>query len=250
MLRKASLWTIAAALVSLAAAAQTADELVAKSLEARGGLDRIKSVNSAIATGRMTGGPVEVPIVMKWKRPKKVRVEVTMQGMTGVRAFDGTAGWTIRPGPGKQDAEPMSVDELKQVEDQPDFDGELVDYKERGHQLELVGKERVGGTDAWKLMLTKKSGDTTYIYLDSEAYLEIKHQTTRTLGGEEIEFETTLGDYREVGGLLFAHSIESKAKGAPMGQSITFDKIELNVEIPDSDFFMPKATSSAPPPGG
>jgi outer membrane lipoprotein-sorting protein len=251
MLRKVSLWTATAAFVALAASAQTVDEIVAQNLEARGGIDKIKSVSSATVTGKMTGGPAEVPITMKWKRPKKMRLEFTMQGMTGVQAYDGAVGWSIMPFLGKQDAEPMSAEELKQVEEQADFDGDLVDYKEKGHQLELVGKETLEGTPAWKLKLTKKSGDVTYIYLDAEAFLEIKHEGKRTIRGQEFEIETTFGDYKEVGGLVFAHSIESRPKGAPVGQAIAFDTIELNIEVPDSEFTMPPAKpAAAAQPGG
>src|SRR5215831_16582447 len=46
-------------------AALTVDELVAKNIQARGGLEKIKSVKSSKASGRITIGPgTEAPIVV------------------------------------------------------------------------------------------------------------------------------------------------------------------------------------------
>jgi outer membrane lipoprotein-sorting protein len=244
MSRQLALWTIAVAL-AVPSSAQTADEIVAKNLEARGGLEAIKALQSARIHGTMSGGPAEMPFVMQWKRPRKVRFEFTLEGMTAVQAYDGAAGWQTNPFLGGSDPEPLSAAELEQVEEQADFDGDLVDYRDKGHRVELVGRERVAGADAWKLEVTKKSGDVTYLYLDAATYLEIRQEGKRHIRGREIEFETTLGDYKEVGGLVFAHAIESRAKAAPMGQAITFERIELNPDLPDADFAMPAARRPA-----
>jgi outer membrane lipoprotein-sorting protein len=241
MLRKTILGALAGALFSLAAAAQTADEIIAKNVAARGGLEKIKAVKSAIFSGRMSMGEgMDAPIVLKWKRPDRVRMEFTLQGMTGVQAYDGSTGWQIMPFLGKKDAETMTAEDLKDVQEQADaFEGPLVDYAAKGHQVELLGKEAVEGTDAYKLKLTKKNGEVTTYYLDAEAFLEIKTEAKRNRRGQEMEFESAVGDYKEVGGILFPHSIEVRPKGGPQSQIITIEKIELDQEIADSEFAMP-----------
>lgn len=239
---------IAAALACLPASAQTLDDVLAKHLQARGGMDKIKSVRSAKLTGRMMMGPgIEAPMTLTWKRPASFRMEFTVQGMTGIQGYDGSTGWQVMPFMGKTDAEKMSEEDLKNAEEQADFDGQLVDWKEKGHQVELLGKEATEGTEAWKLKVTKKNGDVTMIWIDAEAWLEIRNAGKRKVRGQEAEFETSIGDYKEVGGLLIAHSLQVTVKGAPVSQNLMIDKVELNVEVPDGQFTMPEAKPAAAP---
>jgi outer membrane lipoprotein-sorting protein len=231
---------IAAVCLALPAGAQTVDEVIAKNLQARGGLDKIKSVQSARMTGTMTAGPgMEAPFVLELKRPNKMRVEFTFQGMTGVQAFDGTTAWTHMPFMGKADPEAMPADQAKQAEEEADLDGPLVDYKTKGHAVELVGKEKVEGTDAFKLKVTLKGGDVRYIFIDAATSLEIRNEGRRKIQGMDMETEATIGDYKEVGGLMLPHSVDQGAKGMPMRQKLTLSKIELNVPVDDARFSMP-----------
>jgi outer membrane lipoprotein-sorting protein len=247
MLRKALLALAGAALLA-PASAQTLDEILAKNLEARGGADKIKAVKAMRLTGRMTVGPgLEAPVVMEFKRPSRMRMDFTFQGMTATQAFDGKGGWQIMPFGGNPNPEPMSPDDIKDAEEQADVDGPLVDWKAKGHAVELVGKEKVEGTDAWKLKITMKSGDVRYVFLDADAYLEIRGEGKRKIRGTEVETEQTISDYKEVGGLVIPHAFEGGPKGSPMRQKITIDKIELDVDIDDARFAMP-AKKDAPAP--
>jgi outer membrane lipoprotein-sorting protein len=247
MKRKTFAGLLLAGLMAMAAQAQTVDEIIAKNIEAKGGLDKLKAVQSMRITGKMMVGPgMEAPMVIEMARPHKVRMEFTFQGMTGIQAYDGKGGWAVMPFMGKKEPEPMSADDLKQAEDQADMDGPLVDYKEKGNQVEYLGKDEIEGTPVHKLKVTKKNGDVQTLYLDADSYLEIKAEGKSKVRGQEIEGETTFGDYKEVGGLVVAHSIQSKMKGAQgPGQTITFEKIEINPDIPASRFDMP-AKSAEP----
>lgn len=249
MLRRMLAVLFAGVVLATPAAAQTLDEVLAKNFEARGGKDKLKAVQTVRATGRMgMGQGMEAPFVMEFRRPNKFRMEFTLQGMTAVTAYDGKTGWQVMPFMGKKDPEPMSEEDLKNVEDEGDWEGPLVDWKEKGHQVELIGKEKVEGTDAYKLKVTKKNGDVTMIYLDADAYLQIKEEGKRTIRGQEFEFETSMGDYKEVGGLVLPHSMESKAKGQPGGQVVTIDKIEIGADVPDTRFVMPEVKKEEPKP--
>ena len=222
------------------ASAQTVDELIAKNIVAKGGLEKIKAVKSMRATGKMIGGPgMEFPFVMINKRPKSTRLEFTFQGMTGMQVYDGKTAWMSMPFMGKKEPEVMPPDEAKMIEEQADFDGPLMDYKEKGHTVELLGKEQVEGADAFKLKVTLKGGDVRTIYLDAETFLEIKVEAKRMVRGSEIEGESLLSDYKEVGGMMMAHVIDSGSKGSPQRQKIVVEKVELNPVIADSLFVMP-----------
>lgn len=226
----------------------TVDQVVAKNIQARGGMEKLKAVQSVRMTGKMTVGPgMEAPVVLVEKRPKNMRLDLTLQGMTAVQAYDGKTGWMIMPFQGKKDAEPMSEDDLKDAEDQADMDGPLVDYKDKGNKVELMGKEAVEGGDAYKLKVTLKNGDVRYLYLDPDSFLEIKTESKRTIRGAEQEMETTIGDYKEVEGLMVPFSIEAGIKGSQQKQKITIDKVEINPSIDDSQFKMPAPAAPAKP---
>src|SRR5689334_7197752 len=178
--------------------AQTVDEILAKHFETMGGLEKIKALNSMRVTGSMTVGPgIEAPITIERKRPGKRRVEFTVQGMTGIQAFDGEKAWSFMPFMGKKDPEVSSDEDNKNELDDADFDGGLVDWKAKGHTVELVGKESVDGADAYKLKLTKKSGKVEYHYLDAETYLLVKEEGTVKRRGTEMEGEYTFSDYKD-----------------------------------------------------
>jgi len=250
MKRKTFAGLLLAGLMGTAAWAQTADEIIAKNIEAKGGLEKLKAIQTMRITGKMMMGPgMEAPLIIESARPHKMRMEFTFQGMTGIQAYDGTTGWMVMPFMGKKDPEPMSADDLKQAEDQADIDGPLVDYKDKGNQVEYLGKDEVEGTPVFKLKVTKKNGDIQTLYLDADSYLEIKAEGKTKVRGQEIEGETTFGDYKEVDGLVIAHSIQSKMKGGQgPGQTITFEKIEINPELPASRFEMPAAAPAAEAP--
>ena len=233
--------SLAILVVALPVAAEELDDVLAKNYEARGGLEKITSVESARITGTMSigGGQMQAPFVWEWKRPDKLRMEFSLQGMTGIQAFDGSTGWSVMPFTGATEPQEMPASEVKELRSQADFEGEVVDWEEKGHQLELVGKETVEGTEAWAIRVTKADGDVVTVYLDAEYYLEIKQRGSRDVRGQEIDFETSVGDYKDVDGLMVPHSMEVQAVGMPMSQTITFEMVELDVPIDDDRFAMP-----------
>jgi hypothetical protein len=232
------------------ASAQTADEIVAKYIKTLGGLDKIEAVKSLRRTGKFNGGGgFEAVVVEENKRPGSVRQDFTIQGMTGVTAYDGATGWKIEPWNGKKDAEPLGEEELREVVEDSDIDGPLVNYQQKGVKVEYVGKDEFEGSDVYKLRVTLPSGDVKIYYMDADYYVPIKIESKRTIRGEEQESETILGDYKQVNGWYLPFSVESGPKGSQNKPKVTYDKIEANVAIDDSRFRRPAAksqTESAP----
>lgn len=225
------------------------DDILAKNIEARGGADAWESVKTAQIEGNMVmgGGAMEMPILMTFERPGKVRFEMEMQGQKIVQAFDGETGWQIMPLMGNPDPQAMSDDEAKNVRRQSDFEGPLYNYKEKGHSVELVGKEDVEGTEAYKLKITLKGGDVVHTYLDTEYFLEFKQVfKTKNQTGQEMTMSVMVGDYKEVGPVVLAHSMEMMAEGAPQGMSIIFNNVDINPEVDGSIFEMPEVEAPAP----
>ncbi|HEV3460126.1 MAG TPA: hypothetical protein VHG32_26580 [Thermoanaerobaculia bacterium] len=241
--RKALASLLLTGFAAAALSAQTADEVVEKYIQAKGGRDKIKSVKTLRFTAKMTMGQgMEAPVVMELVPPEhKLRMEFTIQGMTGVQAYDGAKGWQVMPFLGKTDPEPMTGDDLKDAKQNADLvEGPLFNYKEKGNKVEYLGKGDLEGTPVQKLKLTEKEGDVTTVYLDADSYLELKNETTRMVRGQATDLETTFGNYKQVEGLTMPFAIETKAKGAPAAQTITVEKLEVNTAIPASRFDMPK----------
>jgi len=227
-------------LFALPLSAQTADDIIAKYIKTVGGMDRIQAVTTLRRTGKFTGGGgFEAAVLQENKRPNKVREEFSLQGLTGVNAYDGHTGLKIEPWQGKKDAEALSEEEMREIVEDADFDEPLINYQQKGNKVELVGTEQVEGTDVFKLKVTLASGDVRYYYMDTDYYVPIKIEKKRMIRGAEQEFETSLGDYKEVAGWYLPYSIESGRKGSEDRQKITIEKIEANVPIDDRRFQKP-----------
>jgi hypothetical protein len=235
-------------LIAMPAAAQTADEIVAKYIKTVGGAEKIQAIKTLRRSGKFTGGGgFEAAVLEENKRSNMVRQEFSLQGLTAVNAYDGKTGWKIEPWGGKKDPEPLGEEEMKSILEDSDFDGPLVNYQQKGNKLEFVGMEPVEGTDAFKLKLTLANGDVRYYYMDTDYYVPIKIDTKRTVRGAEREYETSLSDYKEVSGWYLPHSVETNVKGSANRQKVTFDKIEANVPIDDIRFHMPAAPAKTEP---
>lgn len=229
------------------ARAQTVDEVLAKHYEAQGGLEKLKAIQTLRMTGRMAMGPgMEAPIVIEKKRPSKSRLDFSFNGMTGTQVYDGSGGWTLMPFMGQTSPTALSPEESKEMAERADFDGPLVDWKEKGNTVELAGKEAIEGADAFKLKLTNKSGKVTWYYLDAETYLIVKEAGKRMMRGTEIDGESYLSDYKDVNGLMMPFTTTQGMKDSDRKQVMSIDKIEINVPIDDSRFAMPVAAAAAP----
>lgn len=249
MIRR-SLWVVAAfcALAgSGVSARQSVDDLIAKNLEAKGGLEKLKAIQSIKQVNTFNMQGMEGSMTVFTKRPNRLRQEMKLGGQTVINGFDGVTPWTINPLVGFTRAVAVTGPQADMVREQGDFDGPLVDYKAKGHTVELLGKEPVEGSDAYKLKVTLKNGSVRTIWIDAEANLEIKGEGKRTIRGSEVESETALGDYKEVGGVMYPHSVEGGPKGVPQRQKIVIDKIEVNPTLDDSRFKMPEVKKEEPP---
>lgn len=248
--RRATPWLLCCLFLALAPAVMaeeiTLDQVLALNLESRGG-DALEGVETMRMIGTMTMGPgMEAPFTVYFQRPHKMRLEFTMQGMTGIQAFDGSNGWFVMPFMGNPNPQKMADDQLKQTREMADFDGPLIGWKDKGYSVELLGKTEIEGTEAYELKITTKDGDVTHTYLDTDYGLEFKQTAKRSFQGVEVEAETSIGDYKEVGDIVVAHSMETRIGNAPAGQVITIKEIDLNVEVTDDMFDMPEPSKADP----
>jgi len=240
-------------LLPSAASAQTAEEIVAKSLVARGGEAKLRAVQAQRISGTISFGPgVEGPFVIELKRPLKLHMEVTLGGQVIVRVYDGKSkGWTVNPFAEDRNPQPMTADDLQNIDDEADFDGPLVDYKAKGNQIELAGKDEVEGRPVYKIKLTRKTGEVRVYSIDAASFQVLKWDGTTRIDDKDLPVENFLRDYREVNGLQFPFEIDSRSPGAPQGRKITIEKIELDAKIDEGRFAKPPPAPAPPaPPAG
>ena len=230
--------------------AQTADDVINAYLKARGGLSKVKAVQTERVTASVTLQPgAEATLIYERKRPMKMHMEITVKGESFLRVYDGkSAGWIYNPFVPNAAVATMTPEEIRGAADESDLDGPFVDYKAKGNQIEYVGTEEVDGKSARKLKLTAKNGDVSYCFFDPATGLILRIQSTRKIKDQQVPWETNFHDFREVQGLKYPFLVESGPTGSDQTQKIAATKIEINIPIEDSRFAEPKPSAQPADP--
>jgi hypothetical protein len=242
--------------IATAAYAETAQELVAKNLAARGGAAKLAAIHSYVAKGELRF-PGDFKLAYSETRSCTAaiscsdRVDAAIQGLTLVQAYNGKSGWRINPFEGRKDAAQMGADETRALADEAIIEGALLSAATRGSKVDYLGREDVDGTLAYKLRVTQKDGTVYTYYLDPDVFLEIKVIERRTIRGSEQETESDLADYELVNGVYFPFSITSGPRNSAAAdkQVITISSAEANAPLDPAIFAMPATgTATRPPP--
>lgn len=237
-------WNVAALAVTavvglvagLGASGQTVDELIARNLESKGGLARMRAIQTMKQTRRMNLQGMESSVVIYAKRPNMVRQEIAMGGRMMVLAYDGVTPWLVNPhASGSNAAVQLMGPQADAIRQDSDFDGPLVDYREKGLTIEVVGTETLGTAKVHHLKVTTKNGLVQHYYLDATTALEVKIVTETDPTTMEQEFT----DYREVEGIKVPFVVRTFANGVKQGE-LRLEKVEFNVKLDDAMFRMPK----------
>jgi outer membrane lipoprotein-sorting protein len=235
-----------------------ADQIIAKNVAARGGLQTWRAVQTLSMSGKMGAGgnerstfaatgvradggklstrpkeEAQLPFRLELKRSRKSRLELDFHGQTAVQVYDGTNGWKLRPFLNRHEVEPYTPDEIKAATLQADLDGPLV----KGTKAELEGMEKVEGKDNYRLRLTFKNGQTQRIWIDAQTFLETKMEgTPRRLDGKYHPVEIFSRDFRKVNGLMVPYVLETKVQGVPQTEKIGIENVIVNPKLEDSRF--------------
>lgn len=222
-----------ASLISFTVSAQTADEVVAKHIEALGGKEKLATLKSLRMETNLSVQGMEIPVIVTRVHNVGQRVDISAMGMDGYIINTPTAGWSYMPFMGQSAAEAMPEDQVKEAADELDLQGVLFNYQEKGNKVELLGKEDVDGTECFKLKLTTKSGKERTFFLDPKTYYILRTVAKAVVMGQEQEVTVNYGDYKKTEeGFVFAHSI-----GGAFGQGdMTVTKLEINKPVDEKVF--------------
>lgn len=226
-------------------AAPTADEIIARNVEARGGAEKLHALAVLKRSGRLVipGMRLELKVV-EWKAAAGAyRQEVTLQGLTAVQAYDGHEAWQVQPFEGRKDPSRMSADEAKGFALAADIEGPFVAYRAKGHSVEYLGTEDVDGTPAYALRVHLKWGDEATYWIDPDTWMVIRELDRQTIRGAEQLVETDYGEYEKVAGVYVPMTEEQGPKGsdASRRQKFVYDLAEANVPVPPGAFAFPDA---------
>jgi hypothetical protein len=235
-------------LTASSASAQTVDEIVARHIDARGGYEKLKAIQTIKITRTVATEFSNIKVVIYKKRPQLYRSD---QGPVGqpptARGINADAAWDTAPGgrvtlkPAQMAAEARDID--------ADFDGLLVDWKAKGHTVTLEGKEPMTAGDAFTLKVTTKSGIVRFIYLDTTTYLDRRHSGVRNLApNSPVNSVMDFGGWREIDGVKFPFDISEERIGRALTTALATytEKIELNVAMEDGLFATPAGAVAAP----
>jgi hypothetical protein len=216
--------------------AQTADEIVNKHIEAVGGMDNWKKVTSIVLTGNMSVQGTDVSVVNTVLHNKGSRQDISLMGMNGYQILTPTAGWNFMPFQGQTAPEPMTAEDVKEGQDDLDAQGNLVDYKTKGHTIELIGSEDVEGTDCFKLKMGLKSGRAQTYFIDKKTYNVIKAITVKKANGQEMEVATTFSNFQKLPEGIVVPMSMNLPIGPGMNVDFVLAKVEVNKAIDESIF--------------
>jgi hypothetical protein len=232
---------LAYAVSTAIAGAQTAEDLIARNLAARGGEERLAACNSMRMTGEApTEAGAQASFLVEVKQPDKIFFEVTVGDRKSLQVINGASGWEVRGLSGKNEPTPLNEQQMRSLRLRANYRGELFDAKRQGARAEYQGQADVAGTPAHVLKMTKSNGDVMRTYLDTKSFLELRQEHTLKIGEYKVEYEILFKEYGEVAGLMFAQNIGARF-GTDEPQWVKV-KYEANPELADSRFVLPGAS--------
>ncbi|CAN5689548.1 hypothetical protein BH10BAC3_BH10BAC3_25780 [soil metagenome] len=214
----------------VAGKSQTVDEILDKHIAAIGGKEKWLTLKTIVMDGNLKANGADIAVKITGAHNKGTRQDITFSGMSGYEIYTPTEGWAYMPFQGQTKPEAKTADEVKRMLDDLDLQGNLIDYKAKGHTIEYLGKEDVEGTDCYKLKVTRKnSGDQTY-FIDPASYMIVRIVSKTQAAGQEMEVTVDLSDYRDVDGLKMPFGI------AQQFGNVVITDIKINVPVDDALF--------------
>jgi len=227
--------------------ALSVQEIIAKNVAARGGIEAWRKIETMTWAGHVQGATESTPpmaFVMELRRPNQTHFEIaTADNRRFTRIFDGTKGWRVRPaGNGFPELKAFSKEEVAFSRDEYVIDGPLVDYDAKGVAVKLAGLDEIEGRKAYLLEVTLPGGASRRVWVDAETFLDFRSDrpsTNPVTRGAPVS--VYYGDFRPVDGVLIPHLIETRSSsGGGASQTLVIDRVALNPPLPNEVFAKPR----------
>jgi hypothetical protein len=223
--------------------ALTAEAIVAKNVEARGGLEAWGKIDAMVWTGHIDTdkAPSALQFMLELKRPNKTRFEVKGPNLQSVRAFDGKDGWKLHPAKaGGPEVQAFDAEELKYAKETEGLDGILIDAIAKGIAISLEGTDQIEGHMAYRLRVTTRSGVVRHAWVDAKTFLDVKYdRAVRNNAGRSDTVSVFYRDFQDVNGVKLPMTIETSSAGAKNSDKMVIERVALNPPLEDRMFTRP-----------
>jgi outer membrane lipoprotein-sorting protein len=251
MKRTACSFMAIAGFLSICAAAEngtastlTADQIVEKNADARGGLEAWRKIETMAWAGHIESANApapNLPFVLEIKRPNKTRFEITALNQKAIRVYDGSNGWKVRPAQsGKPEVQPYTSDELKFAQEGEGIDGLLLDSRAKGYTVTLDGIDEIEARSAYRLGVRLPSGATRHVWVDAANFLDLKSDRTwRNANGQTGTVVMSYRDYQAFAGVQLPTTIETGSGSPQAPDKMVIERIALNPSLDERAFAKP-----------
>ena len=216
--------------------AQTTQEILAKNIEARGGIKQLSKIKTLKYSGTFKETGLNADLTLFFKNPNKLLFDLKMGDVKAKIGYDGRTLWKQFPGRAPR---PMPKNSDKLIIAYAEHHEFLFTHRKKGYELELAGEENFEGTDVFKIKVIPEDNDQIYLLIDREKYIVVSCFLESPQGDKDVFF---LRDFKDTDGILLPHTIKARKTNGEI-TNLTFDRIEANVEIDDSLFRLPKSSS-------
>jgi hypothetical protein len=245
----------------------SAEQIVAKSVAAHGGLAAWRKVETMMWFGHIESihGPAPgMRFVLSQQRPSKMHLEIDAMQERTLRVFDGLRGWKMRPSHGRPEVQPYTIDEVRFAQSGPGIDGPLIDYAQKGSSVSLAGLDEIEKRKAYHLIVRTATGENQHVWVDAETFLEIRYD--RPAGGPgpapppgggaesaagpsaaAAEARAAVGrtvsvvyrDYKTTDGLKLPSVIETGVAPGAQPDRMVIERVVVNPPLNEQTFSMP-----------
>jgi len=234
-MKKGILISISLALLSIVTcSAQDLQEILDNHFETVG-QEKLLAKKSMYAKGKIMQMGMELPFEMINKRPNKLKMTIDIQGSKIIQAYDGETVWAVNPLSGSSDPIDVTGPEADGLMESADMDGQLWNWEEKGHELELEGTEEIEGVEVFVLKLSKKNGNIDYFYMDPDSYLITNTKSKVVMQGSEVESEMIMSNFQEVDGYIMPFTMEQRVNGQAM-MTLMIEEVKIDQDYEDSIF--------------
>lgn len=239
--------TSAAATAVASGPSLTVSQIIDKNAAARGGVEAWRKIRTMAWTGHVERADMPgpgMPFVLEQQRPNSTRFELAIQNQRGLRIYDGTNGWKLRPsGGGTPNIQPFTADELNFAKDAQAIDGPLMEDVARDGVVSLIGIQEIEGRKAYALSVVMPSGATHRIWVDAETFMEIRFERDlRGAAGQPGVASVIYRNYKAFEGLQLPTIIETGAAAGKPGNKLLIEKVALNPPLPANTFTKPSVS--------
>ena len=229
-----------------ATAAQSADEIIEKSIAAMGGRAAFDKITSRLMTGKASistpQGDIPATFEQLLAAPNKARILIKadlsqfgMGEMTIDQRFDGATGYILDPMQGNREMSGAQLDGMKANA----FPHPFLSYKAMGMAVKVAGKEQVDQRAAYLLVFEPATGTPIKHYVDAQTFIPLR--TTLVVEVPQLgtlEQNIDASDIRDLDGVKIPYSL--KIVNAAQSLTLTFSKIEHNVPVDEKLFVKPQ----------